>query len=40
MTDLEGELLRHEKAAAELKVAYEAAVKTAGNLPTCDKLVK
>ncbi len=40
VTDLEDELLRYEKAASELKVAYEAAVKMASNLPAYDKLVK
>jgi len=40
VTDLEDELLGYEKAAAELKVAYEAAVKMASNLPAYEKLVK
>ncbi|MFL6625872.1 MAG: hypothetical protein ACJ8G1_05425 [Vitreoscilla sp.] len=40
VTDLEDELLRYEKAASELKVAYEAAVKMASNLPAYDTLVK
>ncbi len=40
VTDLEDELLSCEKAAAELKAAYEAAVKMASNLPAYDKLVK
>jgi hypothetical protein len=40
VTDLEDELLSCEKAATELKVAYEAAFKMASNLPAYDKLVK
>jgi hypothetical protein len=40
VTDLEDELLGYEKAAAELKAAYEAALKVASNLPAYDKLVK
>ena len=40
VTDLEDELLRYEKAASELKVAYEAAVRMASNLPSYDKLVR
>jgi hypothetical protein len=40
VTDLEDELLGYEKAAAELKVAYEAALKMASNLPAYEKLVK
>jgi hypothetical protein len=40
VTDLEDELLGYEKAASELKVAYEAALKMASNLPAYDRLVK
>lgn len=40
VTDLEDELLGYEKAAAELKVAYEAALRMASNLPAYEKLVK
>jgi hypothetical protein len=40
VTDLEDELLSYEKAASELKVAYEAALKMASNLPAYEKLVK
>ncbi len=40
VTDLEDELLGYEKAASELKVAYEAALKMASNLPAYEKLVK
>ena len=40
VTDLEDALLSWEKAADELKVAYEAAVKMSGNLPAYDKLVR
>ena len=40
VTDLEDELLGYEKAASELKSAYEAALKMASNLPAYDKLVR
>ncbi len=40
VTDLEDELLGYEKAASELKVAHEAALKMASNLPAYEKLVK
>jgi hypothetical protein len=40
VADLEDELPGYEKAAAELKVAYEAALKMAGNLPAYEKLVR
>ena len=40
VTDLEDDLLSCEKAASELKTAYEQAVKMASNLPAYDKLVK
>ncbi len=40
VTDLEDELLGYEKAASELKVAYEAALKMSSNLPAYEKLVK
>jgi hypothetical protein len=39
VTSLEDSLLSWEKAAAELKVAYEAAVKMSSNLPAYDSLV-
>ena len=40
VTDLEDALLSWEKAADELKMAYEAAVKMSSNLPPYDKLVR
>jgi hypothetical protein len=40
VTDLEDELPSCEKAASELKTAYAQAVRTAGNLPGYDRLVK
>jgi hypothetical protein len=40
VSDLEYELMSYEKAAQELRIAYEAAVKMASNLPAYDKLVK
>ena len=40
VTDLEDALPSWEKAADELKVAYEAAVKMSSNLPAYDKLVR